>query len=129
MAVSRFVFLARRAEESTTERPRDDITWMLASSNSRPLGRAVRWYHDMGECLSDVDALRAAVDRLRVVISAVNSGRNWQWRIELDGNPVAIASRVYIRQYECEYNMRRFLEALPVANIPSTVRSINRASE
>jgi len=126
MAVSRFVFLARRADESDRDAPHDDVTWMLVSSNSRPLGRSVRWYHDLGECLSDVETLRSKADTLRAVMSAVSSGRSWQWRLDLDGTPAAVASRLYIRQYECEYNMRRFLEALRVASIPSTVRTIHR---
>ncbi len=41
---------------------------------------------------------------------------------------MAEASRVYVRQYESDYNMRRFLEALPVADIPSTVRTIRGSS-
>ena len=128
MAVSRFVFLARRAPEPADDPPHDDVTWMLVSSNTRPLGRAVRWYRDLGECLAEVETLRARADGLRVVMSVVNSGRSWQWRLELDGVPAAIASRAYIRQYECEYNMRCFLEALRVASIPSTVRTIHRGT-
>ena len=124
MSVSRFVFLARRAEDAT----HDDVTWMLVSSNSRPLGRAVVWYADLGACLSAVGVLRASVDKLRMVVSVINSGRNWQWRAELDGMPAAVASRTYVRQYECEYNLRRFLEALPVADIPSTVRTVHRGA-
>jgi hypothetical protein len=121
MSVSRFVFLARRADTG-----QDDVTWMLVSSNSRPLGRAVAWYGDLDTCLASVATLRTSVDRLRMVVSVINSGRNWQWRAELDGKPAAVASRTYVRQYECEYNLRRFLEALPVADIPSTVRTVHR---
>jgi len=126
MAVARFVFLAHPSEDAASGARHDDITWMLVSSNSRPLGRAVRWYPDMGECLAAVETLRAHADGLRVVMSVTNTGRNWQWRLELDGAPAAMASRLYIRQYECEYNMRRFLEALRIANIPSTVRMLHR---
>jgi len=126
MAVARFVFLAHPSEDTASGTRHDDITWMLVSSNSRPLGRAVRWYPDMGECLAAVETLRAHADGLRVVMSVTNTGRNWQWRLELDGAPAAMASRLYIRQYECEYNMRRFLEALRIANIPSTVRMLHR---
>ena len=129
MAVSRFVLLARRTDEDGADSPRDDISWMLVSSNSRPLGRAVRWHHDMEACLAEVHSVRAHLDRLRGVISVVNAGRNWRWRVDLDGNPVAEASRVYVRQYECDYNMRRFLEALPIADIPSTVRMVHRGSD
>jgi len=129
MAVSRFVLLARRTDEDAPNSSRDDISWMLVSSNSRPLGRAVRWHHDMEACLAEVHIVRAHLDRLRGVISVVNAGRNWRWRVDLDGNPVAEASRVYVRQYECDYNMRRFLEALPIADIPSTVRMVHRGSD
>jgi hypothetical protein len=129
MAVSRFVFLARRADEDDADDRRDDISWMLVSSNSRPLGRAVRWHRDMDACLAEVRTIRAHRDGLRGVISVVNTGRNWRWRVDLDGNPLAEASRVYVRQYECDYNMRRFLEALPVADIPSTVRVVHRGSD
>ena len=129
MAVSRFVLLARRTDEDAPNSPRDDISWMLVSSNSCPLGRAVRWHHDMEACLAEVHTVRAHLDRLRGVISVVNAGRNWRWRVDLDGNPVAEASRVYVRQYECDYNMRRFLEALPIADIPSTVRMVHRGSD
>jgi hypothetical protein len=129
MAVSRFVFLARRTDEDGADDRRDDISWMLVSSNSRPLGRAVRWHHGLDACLAEVHTVRAHLDRLRGVMSVVNAGRNWRWRVDLDGNPVAEASRVYVRQYECDYNMRRFLEALPVADIPSTVRMVHRGSD
>jgi hypothetical protein len=83
----------------------------------------------MDACLAEVRTVRAHLERLRGVISVVNAGRNWRWRVDLDGNPVAEASRVYVRQYECDYNMRRFLEALPVADIPSTVRMVHRGSD
>jgi hypothetical protein len=129
MAVSRFVFLARRADEDGADDRHDDISWMLVSSNSRPLGRAVRWHDGLDACLAEVRTVREHLDRLRGVISVVNAGRSWRWRVDLDGNPVAEASRVYVRQYECDYNMRRFLEALPIAGIPSTVRMVRRGSD
>src|SRR5258707_8073542 len=80
MAVSRFVFLARRTDEDGVDDRRDDVSWMLVSSNSRPLGRAVRWHHGMDACLAEVRTIRAHLDRLHGVISVVNAGRNWRWR-------------------------------------------------
>lgn len=122
MSGSRFVFLARPVVDVHAEVVGTDVTWMLVSPNARPLGRADHWFPDYESCSAAVPLLRESRDRLRIVISV--SRGNWDWRLDLDGIPMAVSSRSYLRQHECDYNVRRFLEAVPAATVMTSIRSI-----
>ncbi len=124
MSGSRFVLLSRRTADASTDVVTEPVTWLLVSSNSRPLGRAVRWFGDVPQCRADIDAIRDRRDQLTVVLSVVKGSGQWQWRIDCDRVPVAISSRTYLRQHESDYNVRRFMEALPGAEIMTTLRIV-----
>ena len=94
---------------------------MLVSPNSRPLGRSPRWFGDPAECRSDARHLGTAGVELTPTVVAVSGTGQWQWRI----TDLAVSARTYLRQHECEYNVRRFIEALPGAQFVPGLRFIN----
>jgi hypothetical protein len=110
---SRFIFLS--SDEL--------LTWMLVSPNHRPMGRAATYFDDDEECREAVLGLRAHAARVRPT-TAVEPGGHWAWRVSLDGTVAAVSTRTYLRQQECRYSLRRFLEALPVAELASGVRTV-----
>lgn len=95
---------------------------MIVSSNNRQLGRGAAGYPTYGACRAAVDRLRARLGAVRTVVSPGAVTGQWVWRLELDGVAVATSSRAYLRIRECEYNLARFLEAVPAAGIVDGVR-------
>ena len=55
------------------------------------------------------------IDRCRSVVELVKSPLGWTWRLELDGTKVAVASRLYSVERVSDYNLRAFLNTVPVA--------------
>jgi len=96
---------------------------MLVSPNNRPLGRAASYFDDHEECREAVLGLRAHAGRVRPA-AAVEPGGHWGWRVSLDSTVAAVSNRTYLRQQECRYSLRRFLEALPMAELAAGVRTV-----
>jgi hypothetical protein len=122
MAGPRFVILSDSPTEQRVHDTGERVTWMLVSSNSRPLGRAAEWFVGIDVCRNAVALVSERASELRITIAV--AGSDWQWRGALDGVPVAASTRSYLRQYECDYNARRFLEALPLAQVVGGVRIV-----
>lgn len=129
MAGSRFIFLASPRIDTVDEPAGERITWILISPNHRPLGRAGQWFDDLAGAYGAVAGLREPGRELRAVAGAGRSGGHWQWRVESAGAVVAVATRTYLRQNECDYNLRRFLEAVPVAEVTTTVRVVRSGQQ
>jgi hypothetical protein len=122
---SRFVFLTVSARRDRPERSTmDGVIWMLVSPNNRPLGRCEKPYQTYGACREAVLRLREQCDRLKSLAFAVEETGQWTWRIELDGQPVAISGRSYLRVRECHYNLDRFLAAVAIADIVPGTREV-----
>jgi len=104
----------------------EGILWMLVSPNNRPLGRGTAYQDTYGACRQSVLDLQANCDRVKAVETTVDLTGQWTWRIDLDGEPVAVSSRSYLRARECTYNLERFLEAAPSAQVIAGTRSVRR---
>lgn len=137
MSGSRFVLLSRRVAVDTRDSDAwqgdawvgggsatEALTWMLVSPNSRPLGRAVRWFGDVDDCRADIGSLREHREHLSIAVSVTGGGGQWSWRADFQGVPAAVSSRTYLRQHESDYNVRRFLEAVPNAELATTIRLV-----
>lgn len=123
---SRFVFLAAPMPESKDGDGTEGVLWMLVSPNNRPLGRGTTYHETYGACRQSVLDLQANCDRVKPVETTVDLTGQWSWRIELDGEPVAVSSRSYLRARECSYNLERFMEAAPKAEVVAGTRSVRR---
>jgi hypothetical protein len=75
-------------------------------------------------CRQSVLDLRANAARIETIEYTVEATGQWRWRIELDRVPVAVSSRSYLRARECTYNLQRFLEAVPQADIVAGARVV-----
>ena len=129
MSRPRFVFL------SVVEPIRDDGAalsqssgWMLVAPNNRMLGRSGRLFDADAECRAAAHLLRERIAWVSPVSTAVKATGQWVWRVELAGLPVAVAGRSYLRARECQYNLERFLEAVPKAEFTSGLRIVRRGS-
>lgn len=123
---SRFVFLAAPMPESKDGDGVDGILWMLVSPNNRPLGRGTTYHETYSSCRQSVLDLQANCDRVKSVETTLEQTGQWTWRIDLDGDPIAVSSRSYLRARECSYNLERFLEAVPKAEVVAGTRSVRR---
>ena len=102
----------------------DAVTWLLVSSNNRPLGRGGSTFATPEECRTAVSRLRQQHHRVSPTASQQETNGQWAWRADLDGVTVAVSTRTYLRHRECDYNLHRFLEALPLAEVSTSVRII-----
>ncbi|MFG2037310.1 hypothetical protein [Dactylosporangium sp. NPDC048998] len=129
MLPPRFIFLAIVTpddDESVADR-QQRTAWMLCSPNNRILGRGERPFDTEAQCREAVLGVVRAADRLSAVSTALGSSGHWVWRVELDGAPVAVSHRSYLRARECQYNVGRFLAALPAALLTEGRRLLREA--
>jgi hypothetical protein len=129
MLPPRFIFLAIITpddDESVVDR-QQRTAWMLCSPNNRILGRGERPFDTDAECRAAVLGVVNAADRLNAVSTALGTSGHWVWRVELDGVPVAVSHRSYLRARECQYNVGRFLAALPAALLTDGRRPLREA--
>ena len=123
MRGSRFVFLSGAANSESRTPTATGVLWVLVSPNNRRLGRS-RAHHPTYElCRRDVLRIQRAHDDL-IAVTAPEQWGHWAWRLELRGEVLAVSARGYLRQQECDYNLRRFLDALPSAEIAPVVRTV-----
>jgi hypothetical protein len=99
--------------------PRSWTAWRLVGNNHRELARSAGVFPAVDGCLADIAELRTDVDRGTVVVEALLRG--WTWRFTIGDRLVAVASRLYQRQRECEYSVRSFVTAVPLARVPVLV--------
>ncbi|GAA2345482.1 hypothetical protein [Dactylosporangium salmoneum] len=129
MLPPRFIFLAIVTpddDESVADR-QQRTAWMLCSPNNRILGRGERTFDSEAQCREAVLGVVRAADRLNAVSTALGTSGHWVWRVELDGSPVAVSHRSYLRARECQYNVGRFLAALPAALLTDGRRLLREA--
>jgi hypothetical protein len=108
------------AEDPFAVRDRRDgpwFSWRLLSGNNREIGRGASAYETELGCLAAITRSQVRAQLCASLVSARPTGQ-WWWQLELDGERIAVAGRVYQRQRECRYNLGQFLLALPAARIP-----------
>ena len=108
---------ARRADAGWGVPVPVPTVWRLVGANNRELGRAAQPYVDGRACRQGVTLLRRQLPRLQPAVWSDARGR-WVWRLDVDGRPVAVAARSYLRQREALYNLDLFLAAIPTASLP-----------
>ncbi|MER7275094.1 hypothetical protein ABT369_11590 [Dactylosporangium sp. NPDC000244] len=126
MLPPRFIFLAivTPDDDASFADRKQRTAWMLCSPNNRILGRGRLPFDTEAQCREAVLALVRAADRLTPVSTALGSSGHWVWRAELDGVPLAVSHRSYLRARECQYNVGRFLAALPEGVLTDGRRSL-----
>ncbi|WP_146605897.1 hypothetical protein [Micromonospora craterilacus] len=122
----RYVFLAAPVPQAQGVPVREGILWMLVSPNNRQLGRSAIYHDVYADCRQSVLDLQKNVDQVVPLEGTVEMTGQWIWRLELNGRIVAVSSRSYLRARECTYNLERFLEAVPQAEIVVGIRSARR---
>lgn len=124
MQRSRFVFVQTRLSTVDGVQPKEHVLWLLISSNNRRLGQDVAGRETYAECHAVVSRLQDGSSRLATHAAIDPRDGRWTWRLSLDGVAVATASRSYLRTRECDYNVRRFLDALVTADVVPGVRRV-----
>jgi hypothetical protein len=129
MLPPRFIFLAivTPGDDDSMADPQQRTAWMLCSPNNRILGRGEHPFTTEAQCREAVLGVVAGADRLNAVSTALGTSGHWVWRVELDGVPVAVSHRSYLRARECQYNVGRFLAALPAAVLTEGRRLLREA--
>ncbi|MGI5137502.1 MULTISPECIES: hypothetical protein [unclassified Streptomyces] len=93
------------------------VGWRLIGSNHRELGRSAETFAGFEECRAAVQRLRERIADARMLLTTSEGAGGWSWRLEIDGQAVAVAGRPYQRQRDCQYNVGQFLNAVPVAEL------------
>lgn len=109
----RFLFVPRTDAETGTV----SVVWRLLGANNRGLGQACDSQPGLAACRAAVEVLRAGMARTRPVITVSEASGLWIWRLDLDGRAVALSSRSYQRQRECQYSLGNFVKAVPEAHL------------
>lgn len=123
MQLPRFTFLLSSTLAAVADVPAGRVSWMLVSNNNRQLGRGAAPYATYAAAQAAVRRVRSrATDAVRVVAPDETTGQ-WTWTLKVDGAAVAVSSRTYLRLRECQYNLDRFLEAIPLAQIAEGTRT------
>ena len=94
------------------------IAWRLLAGNGWEIARSADVFADRPSCRAAVVALTNAIDRAEWTTTRGVRPDAWSWEMTLDGVLVAVASRFYKLQRECDSAVRTFLTVLPVALLP-----------
>ena len=103
------------------------VAWRLVAGNNHGLGRGPRSYLNLAACHAAIERLRcevAGAELLTTQTPGITAA--WGWRVQLDGQALAVSSRTYQRQRESRYSLEQFLAAVPLAVPSSTVVIISR---
>ncbi|MDI1464427.1 hypothetical protein QEZ54_25985 [Catellatospora sp. KI3] len=103
------------------ERAPMGVTWRLLSSNNRDLGRSASGYADVGECITAVEVLRAALTDTEPEVYRVNR-LAWAWRLDVAADATAVASRAYQRRVQAQTACGLFLKLAALADVTPAVR-------
>ncbi|GIG66404.1 hypothetical protein [Phytomonospora endophytica] len=125
MQHARFIFQTLpNTALAVTKAAAGPLRWTLISANNRRIGNCTDGYPTYLECRGAVLNLQAGAARLTSAQIVDDRSGRMSWLIELDGIPVAESSRSYLRARECAYNLERFLDSVPVAEITSGVQVV-----
>jgi uncharacterized protein YegP (UPF0339 family) len=91
--------------------------WRLLAANNRELGRSPQVHAALTECQQAAVRMVTDFEALTTVVSADSARGLWRWRLDGADSAVAVSSRLYLRQRECVYSLRQFLQAAPTAVI------------
>ena len=117
MPTARFQFFTR--QPATVE-------WRLISANNRELGRCPTPFGSLADCVAAALALQAMIDGLTEAVFPV--GRSgWRWRLLLDDNVVATASRSFPRRVECTSTLAQFRRLAGDAPVVPTLHTFARS--
>ncbi|MDX6257953.1 MAG: hypothetical protein QOJ11_4287 [Frankiales bacterium] len=116
VAVPRFLFVSGVRGESDLSRA-TGVSWRLLGGNNRELGRSAQVFGGLEAChLSALDVQQRVGFATPELRSEAATGR-WTWQLRLDGEPVAVAGRAYLRLRECQYNLAQFIAFAPAAGV------------
>ncbi len=98
------------------------FVWRFMSANNRSLARSAQTCSDVESCLVAIRVLQEGQPNAVGEIFRNGSGQ-WVWRVCLDGQVVAVASRTYQRQVRARLMCDSFVElvAKTVASAPVQV--------
>ena len=85
------------------------FTWRFMSANNRSLAKSARTSADLESCLATIRALQ---DGLRQTVGETsrNGCGQWVWRILLDDQVIAIATRSYPREIRARMTCNAFVQ-------------------
>jgi hypothetical protein len=89
--------------------------WRLIGANNRELGRSPSTYDGLAGARAIAASVRERAAELTTVIANQETDGSWAWQARLDGAPVAVSGRTYLRQRECQYNYQQFVLGLASA--------------
>lgn len=127
---ARFIFLSTLMQ-GEPDGPGEGVFWLLVSSNIRQLGRGRVVYRSYQDCRDATLYLRRGLGQAKTATAAAaaeGSGQ-WVWRVDLRGSAAAVSSRSYFQVRECQYNLGRFLAAVPHAPLVDGVRMVRHARQ
>ena len=100
--------------------PRAWVAWRLLGNNHREVARSATVFPDVTSCVASIRRLRRALEHAAAETSIETVDRLWGWVVRVDSAPVAVASRLYLRQRECEYSCQVFVGTAASAELPAT---------
>jgi hypothetical protein len=91
------------------------VAWRLLGRNHREGARSARVFINVAGCVADVDLVHRALHDGTAELTIDAVGAMWSWSMVVGDQTVAVASRIYHRQRECQYSCRVFLATAPEA--------------
>jgi hypothetical protein len=93
------------------------VSWRLLGGNNRELGRSAQVFGGLEACHLSALAIQRRVGAATPELRSEAATGRWTWQLRLDGEPVAVAGRAYLRLRECQYNLAQFIAFAPAAGV------------
>jgi len=87
------------------------------ASNNRKLARGVTSFASRTFAVDEVTRLRGALAGLELRVMTDPGNGSWSWHAEHDGVTMAMCPHSYERERDCRGGFRRFLDAVPRAQV------------
>lgn len=91
------------------------VGWRLLGGNNRELGRSATVYADKMAAADSVRRVQRAVEVAKAALTLEPGSGNWTWKLDLDGEVIAVSGRGFRRERECRHNLEQFQAGAPVA--------------
>jgi uncharacterized protein YegP (UPF0339 family) len=102
-------FRLRRSADETYQ-------WMLLSANNRLIGISITSYPDVESAIRSAERARAIAEGGTMGFT-VGEQRQWYWRLDDDGVPLATSSSGFARRLDAERAAQRFRRAAITAGV------------
>ncbi len=93
------------------------LWWRLSGGNNRTMARSASGFFELAQARSDLQEVAHLLGSSQIAVIG-ESGMNWWWRLQVQGELRAVSVHRYGRRIECLKAFERFRAAMERGDVP-----------